>query len=161
MRLSLAQLIAAEPAQSAKFIFRAALLERLEPGYFQLVGGNDHFAADLMFDGVLAAELRHLTDSLHGHARLQGARFVIEAGVQDAAVVRALVAAEAGLFFQQRDRGRRQGLPELIGRAEPDQSTADDGYAPGVARGDLHVREGTWPSQRSYQANVICRATGG
>ena len=54
--------------------------------------------------------------------------------MQDAAVVRALVTAEAGLFFQQRDRGRRQGPPELVSRAEPDQSTADDDHSHWAAR---------------------------
>jgi hypothetical protein len=74
---------------------------------------------------VLAAEVHHQADSANGKPGFQGAGLVIEAAVEDAAVVRALVAAGSVFFFK--DANRRAGFAEqqLAGDGEPHDSTAN------------------------------------
>ena len=52
-------------------------------------------------------------DAGDGKAGLEGAGLIIETGVEDAAIVRALVAPEPGLLFQKCQFGLREAALEL------------------------------------------------
>ena len=126
VRLDLLSLGPGESAQSFKPVGPPALEHRVEP--WQLLGPRcDHeLAADLVRDSVMQAELRHATDSRAGESRLGGARRVLEAGVQHAAVVGALVLGDRLLLLEH---AHRSGVPLQQGmrRRQPDDATADDG----------------------------------
>ena len=63
---------------------------------------------------------------VHGQARFGGAGFVIEAGVQDAAVMAGLMGAEAIFFLQDGHATGRQAPAQFESRGQTDDSAADD-----------------------------------
>jgi para-nitrobenzyl esterase len=96
----LAELGGVEPLEAFEVVLLAAGFEVAEAGEFGFGGGDNDLAADLMGDGVLATEFGHEPDSADGEAGFQRSGLVIESAVEDTAVVRALVAAGAILFFK-------------------------------------------------------------
>jgi hypothetical protein len=93
---------------------------------FGFGGGDNDLAADLMGDGVLATEFGHEPDSADGEAGFQRSGLVIESAVEDTAVVRALVAARAILFFKDKNGGARFFQKQLAGDGETHDASADD-----------------------------------
>src|SRR5580658_10248353 len=75
---------------------------------------------------MLLAEIHHLADSGDGEPGLPRAGLVIKAGVEHAAVVPALMAADAGLFFENGDAGIGKTLPQPPRGCESDDAPADD-----------------------------------
>ena len=75
---------------------------------------------------MLAAELNHGRGAHDAEASLHRARLVIDAGVNHAAVVSALVAGNAVFLFQHQQLEMRQAARDFEGDAESDNSTADD-----------------------------------
>ena len=102
MRLDRAQFVGADHLEVGDAVGFAAPLEVGQTVEFALVGGDDHFAAALRADAVLGAEGVHPLGALNGHARLGRAGAVVEAGVNHAAVVAALVLSDRG-FLLERD----------------------------------------------------------
>jgi len=98
VRFDFFDFVAIEFAQAFKAVGIAAFPETFESGQFVGSGGDDDFAALLVGDLVLAAESEHLLQTANGELGFVRTGFVIEAGVEDAAVVAGLVLAE-GLFF--------------------------------------------------------------
>ncbi len=99
-----AELRGIEPLEAFEAVLLAARFQFAEAGNFGLIGGDDDFSTDFVGNPVFAAEIRHQTDSAHGEAGLQRAGLVVEAAVEDTAVVRALVATGAVFFFKDADR---------------------------------------------------------
>ena len=111
MRLDLAQLFLRQHPQSGQAVGIAALEQFLESWDFRFAGGDDDLAANFILQIVFAAELHHGGRSLDAKFRLQGSRLVVDARVNDAAIVPALVASHAVFFFdeQQPQMGKQPG----------------------------------------------------
>jgi hypothetical protein len=124
--LDLAELGGVEPLEAFEAVLLAADFEVTQALDFGFGGGDDDFSANLMGDGVLAAEVGHEPDSAHGEAGFQRAGFVVEAAVEDAAVVRALVAAGAILFFKNAYRSTRFFQEQLAGDGQTHDPPPDD-----------------------------------
>lgn len=102
------------------------MVEIFEANDFFFAGGDDEFAADIVGDVVFLAEGNHLANAGDGHAGFEGAGLIVEAAVEDSAIVAALVAADAGLFFKDGDGGIGERLLQAVSGAEADQATSDD-----------------------------------
>ena len=126
MEFDLAELGGAEPLEAFEAVFAAADFEVAEAGEFGFGGGDDDFAADVVGDGVFAAEIGHQADSAHGKPGFQRAGFVVKAAVEDAAVVRALMAAGGVFFFKDANGGTGLADEQFTGDGETDDASADD-----------------------------------
>ena len=122
----LAELGGVEPLEAFEAILLTADFEVAEAGEFGFGGGDDDLAADVVGDGVLAAEFGHEPDSADGEAGLQRARLVVESAVEDTAVVRALVAAGGVFFFKNANGGARFFQKQVAGDGETHDASADD-----------------------------------
>ena len=70
--------------------------------------GHDDLAANFVPQLVLTAKFHHCCCAFDAKLRLQGAGFVVNARVNDAAVMTALVMGNAGLFLHQQQSKLRQ-----------------------------------------------------
>jgi len=86
---------------------------------------HDQLAAALVGDPLFGAEPVEGARAFDAEGSLQGARLVIEAGVDDAAVVPALMSGEA-VFRLEHGHGCA-ALRQRHGRRGADQTAADDG----------------------------------
>ena len=121
----LAELGGVEPLEAFEAVLLAAEFEVTQALDFGFAGGDDDLAADLMVDGVRAAEFGHEPDSAHGEAGFQRAGFVVKTAVKDAAVVRALMAARAILFLKDANGCSRVAKEQLTGDGETHDASAD------------------------------------
>src|SRR6266851_905149 len=108
VRLNFAQLFPVEHPHSNQSVGLAALQQFLETRYLFFAGGHDDLATDFMLQLVFAAEFHHGCGSLDAKLCLQGSRFVVNARVNDAAVVAALVTSDAVFFFDQQEPNLRE-----------------------------------------------------
>ncbi len=120
------RLARAQPAEARQAVAGASFEQRPEARNLRVIGGDDEFAADLVRDAVRAAECRHLADAGYCQASLGGARRVVQARVQHAAIVTALLLGEIGVFFEDDRLGVRPELVDLIRGRESDDAAADD-----------------------------------
>ena len=99
----------------------------------ELVGLRcDHdLSADFVGDVVGLAELDHLADAADGEVGSERTGFVVEAAVDDSAVVAALVTGDGGLLFEDGDVDAGELLLKSPGGGESDDASADDGNARG------------------------------
>ena len=107
-------------------VLQTTLVETAEALQLGFIHGDDELAADFVGDAVVAAEGGHFLDAGDGEAGLQGAGLVIEAGVEDAAVVAGLVKANAGFFFENDNLTAGKTGGELEGGGQADDAAADD-----------------------------------
>ena len=91
---------------------------------FGFRAGHYQLAADLMRNAMLPAESLHLPDALDRQPGLQRSRLVVQAGVQDTAVVAALVLANLGLLLQHDHLGLRLGHRQPVRHSKADDSSA-------------------------------------
>ncbi len=94
---------------------------------------------------VLLAEFHHPANARHGEVCLQGAGLVVETCVEHAAVVRALMPADASLLLEDLHLGVRRTAFEFERRAHADQAAADDRELHAARRDHTRVRRGDWP----------------
>src|ERR1700688_2508161 len=94
--------------------------------------GHDDLAADVVWNAVLAAEVNHGRGSGDAEAGLQGSGLVIDAGVNDAAVVSALVASDTVFFLEEQEPQVGKTARDFERDAKADGATADDDHV--VAR---------------------------
>jgi hypothetical protein len=128
VRFAASDLVAADELQIAGAVGQPALSERVERTDLVIVSRDDQLAAPRMGDVVLAAELVEERPALDRQARFEGVRRIVDAGVDDAAVVRAGLEPVAAVALDDRHAPRRRQL----GRdRQPDRPGADDG--------DIHV----------------------
>src|SRR6202522_78204 len=99
MRLDLAQFFRSDEAKSAQPVSFAAPPQFFETRQLGFAGGDDDLAAPFMRNAVLAAKFHHGRGSGHAQPRLQRSRLVVDPGVDDTAVVSALVAGDAVFFL--------------------------------------------------------------
>ena len=95
VRLELADLLGPEPPHAVEAVRAPAALELVERRQLASRRGDDDLAAALVRHAVLLAEAVHELAALDAVPRLQRARLVVEAGVDDAAVVAGLVRRRA------------------------------------------------------------------
>lgn len=88
---------------------------------------------------MLLAELDHFPNAGDGQARFQRAGLVVEAGVEDAAVMAALMGADVVFLFQHGDARVGKAPREFAGRGKADDAAADDDEA---LAGYAHTRVG-------------------
>src|SRR5262249_28770283 len=100
VRLEFPQLLDPDHRKSGDTVRRASALQFLEPGQLGLIGRNHDFSANLVRDSLLPAELHHSLSASDAVLRFQGSRFVVNAGVNHAAVVARLMAGHSRLFLQ-------------------------------------------------------------
>ena len=115
-----------EPLNAFEAVLLAARFQFAEAGDFGFVGGDDDLPADFMGDSMLAAEFGHEPNPVHGESGLQRTGLVIEAAVEDAAVVRALVAAGSVFFFKDADRRAWFAEQQLAGDCEAHNTAANN-----------------------------------
>ena len=76
-----------------------------------LVARDDHLPADVVWDAVLLAEGNHRCVPLPAELRLERSGFVIDSGMNDAAVASGLVSREAVFLFENRHCGNSETAP--------------------------------------------------
>ena len=89
---------------------------------------------------VLLAELVQLARALDAQPRLERARRVVDARVDDSAVVAGLVEADVVLLLEDDDRAARVAAVQLARDREPEDAGADDG--------DVYVARANRPFSR-------------
>src|SRR3954451_1206983 len=94
VRLDLAQLVACETAQAGHTVLQPAPMELVEPPELALIRRDDYLAAALRANAVFVAERVHEVGAATAERRLQGARCVVDALMNDAAVATRLVARD-------------------------------------------------------------------
>ena len=77
---------------------------------------------------------------------LQGARGVVDAGVDDAGVVAGLVEGDLRLAFEDEDARVRVAVQQLSGRRQAEDAGADDGDVPGSVGHQWIAGSGTPPA---------------
>ena len=84
-----------------------------------------------MGDAVFAAEFHHGGRARHAQFRFQRSRFIVNARMDHAAVMAALMLANTVFFFQQQQAKPRKSLRDFETYCEPDDSPAynDDAVA--------------------------------
>src|SRR5690242_4588091 len=80
-----------------------------------------------MRDSIRLAELNHLPRALDTEASLQGARTIVQAGVNDAAVMAGLMCRHRRLLLEHDDAKLWIALTQFFGRREPNNSCPDYG----------------------------------
>ena len=90
------------------------------------VGGDDELAALLVGDVVVVTETNRFAHAAPAEIGFQAARLVVDAGVNDAAVVPGLVEGQRSLFFQQYNALVRLALSQLPGCRQPHDAAAYD-----------------------------------
>jgi len=126
MRFEFPQFFPLQHSEAGDAVGLAALHEGLQAGDLGVAGGDDDFSGDLAGKIVFAAEGHHGGCAFDAHFGFQGAGFVVNPGVDYAAVVAALVPGDAGFFFQQQQPNPGQVASEMHCGGEADDATADD-----------------------------------
>ncbi len=127
MRLNFAHLFPLQQAQSDQTVGLTPLQQFLEAWNLFFTGGDDDLAANFMLQVVLAAKLHHGSGSLDAKLCFQGSRLVVDAGVNHAAVVPALMTGHpVFLFDQQQPKVWEQAGAVHRGRETYDASADHD-----------------------------------
>ena len=108
-------------------VLQAALEKVLEPWQLRSVRGNNHLAADLMWDAMFPAELDYRTGARSGELRFETTWLVVDSGVNHAAVPPRLVLGGTILLLQQHDPCRRITAIQCHGRSQSKNSAPNDG----------------------------------
>jgi hypothetical protein len=101
MRLSFPEFFWSYEAEAAQSVGLATLAQFFQARKFVWTSGDDDFAADFVRDVMFTTELDHGCRSGNAQARLERAGLVVNAGVDDTAVVAALVARYGVFFFEE------------------------------------------------------------
>ena len=112
-----------EPLEPREAVVASPAFELVEPRELTLRHGHDHLAATLVRDPVLRGEEEEGLPSRGAQPGLARTGFVVEAGVDDAAVVAGLVKGQA-LFRLEHQAAQPMIRGERARRGEADDSTA-------------------------------------
>ena len=126
VRFDLPHLFGLEQRQPLQAVLLSALVQGAQPRRLGLIHGHDQLAADFVRDVVFAAERDHFLDARHRQPRLDRAGLVIQAAVQDPAVMAALVSAYAFLFFQDGDLRTGQTPAQLESCRQTNDAAANN-----------------------------------
>ena len=103
-----------------------ALVQRCQPLLLVLPDGNDDLAHVLNGDVLVLAVLPHQHHTVRAQLRLERPRFVVQPGMQHAAVVACLMGADGLFLLQNRDRRAGPPLAGLACDCQSDDPAADD-----------------------------------
>ena len=126
MRLDFAQALAVDQLETRHAVSHAPLVELFEARQLTIAHRHDHLAAPVVRDAVRLAEGRHQPHPLDAQARPGRAGTVVDACVDDAAVVPRLVRGDAGFLLEHGDAQARAALRQGEGRRQADDPPADD-----------------------------------
>ncbi len=115
MRFDFFELRRVDPFDAGHAVGRGAPMQLAELFEFTLMRGHDDLAAALVGDAVRLAEVIHARGAVHAQLRLERAGFVVDAGVDDTAVVPGLMRGNKRLFFKHAIES--SGLRAAIARA--------------------------------------------
>jgi len=113
-------------SQARESIRLAAPPQFFQARKFVFVSGDNDLAANLMRNPVFPAKLHHRRSARDAQLRFQRPRFVVNTGVNDAAVVAALMPADAIFFLHQQQAKPRKAPRDLESDGEPDNASTDD-----------------------------------
>ena len=164
MGLDLAQLRLGDAAQAGHGVGRAAALELVQAR--QLVRGqrDDQLAVGVRGDAARLAVGVQLARAGDAQARLERARLVVDAGVDDAAVVARLVEADDGLALQHAEAAAGVAGEELARDRHADDAPADDDEVALLGRGTRgtrRARRAVVPPRTGLVCQVIHRESRG
>ena len=123
VRLDLGDLLGPDAAQPGDAVGRAAALELFEGAQFRVVRGDDQLAGAPRLDAPLGAVAVEQLGAFHAELRLQRARRVVDARVDDPARAPGLLGREAGFALEHRQRAARLAGEQLARDREPDDAT--------------------------------------
>jgi hypothetical protein len=126
VRLHLGQPRGVQAPQPGHAVGAPSTLELVERAELARPGRDDDLAAALVGDPALLAQVLHEPRALDAQARLERPGGVVDARVQDAAVVAGLVAADLGLALEHRHAPARVAQDQLARDGQPDDARADD-----------------------------------
>jgi hypothetical protein len=97
---------------------------------FRIVDGDNDFAANLIRHVIRGTESGHLADAIHRKPGLFGTGLVVEAAVEDAAVVAGLMLSDVGLLFEDDDFSEQPAFTGFKCRSKADDASPDDAQSP-------------------------------
>src|SRR3990172_4313010 len=159
VRLDLTKLLRRNRAKPGNSVLPPPLQKRLEPWSLLFGGRDDDFPRELEGNAILFAKAHHLRRPPDGNARLERAGLVVDARVEDSAIVPRLVEPDFGLFLQDQDRGARLPAQELEGGREPHDSASHDDHV--VHGGGYGSRETAASTGRNLVLRCLMTLTDG
>ena len=102
--------------QDLDVVLLGALEQSLHADALALIGGDEKLAAIFEFDALFRAESHCRGSAFAAKASLQASRRVIDARMDNAAVVPGLVPGDGVFFFEENDRRARPRAQNFAGR---------------------------------------------
>src|SRR5262249_21639278 len=127
MGLVFANRFGTKPAKPGEAIGLSAALEFAQSRDLVLVDSDDNLAALLVVDAMLAAKTVKSLPPFDTGPGLQGARFIVESGVNDSAIITGLVRRQTVLRLQN-DQRETAIAEEAGGSCHTDDATPNDGH---------------------------------
>jgi hypothetical protein len=126
VRLDRAQAAGVQPPQVRHAVGARTPLELREPRQLVLAERDDELADAVDGDGAALAVGVHARGAVDAQPGLQRAGRVVDAGVDHAAVVAALVCGRRGLALDDEQAAAGAAREHLAGHGEPDDAGPDD-----------------------------------
>lgn len=111
---------------SGDAVLLGALEESLHMDALAIIGGDEKLAAIFEFYAVFHAESLSRGSAFAAKSGLQTSRRIINARMDDPAVVPGLMAGNGGFFFQNNDRGTRPCPQNFAGGRQADNPSANN-----------------------------------
>jgi hypothetical protein len=127
IRFAFLDLLRIEQLEVVDAVLPPTLVKLLEANELGLFGRDDQLADHLIRDGLGVAVGPRQRVTLDTQPRLERPRLIVDARMDDAAVVPGLMLVVLGLFFDVRKLEARVAVQELAGRRQPHDAAADDG----------------------------------
>src|SRR5579872_128133 len=128
MRLDLAQFLETDQPQTRQPVGLSALAQFFQPRQLDFSCGDDDLPAHVVGHAMLAAELHHRGGSGDAQPSLQRSGLVVDAGVDHAAIVPALVAGNTTFLLQHQQALAWEAARDLQRYTEANGATTDDDY---------------------------------
>src|SRR3989441_10199446 len=126
IRFQFMQLLGIDHREARHTVGSPAAHQFLKAGQFGFNGGGHNLSADLEGNIVLAAELDHGRRTSNAVLRLQRARLVIDAGVDDATVMAGLVSNGGTFLFENGNTATAKAARGLQGSRQATDSAPHD-----------------------------------
>ena len=132
VRLNLRQAFRPYDFQIRHAVGDAALVQVLQPAQLAFVGRHDNLAAGVVFNLVRIAEGHQSVFPAHAEPRFPRTGAVINAGMDDAAVMPGLVLSQPFLFLNDGNAQAGRGVQQLHRRGQADDAAADHSHIVGA-----------------------------
>src|SRR6185437_7188136 len=158
VRLDLADPLGPDDLEPGHPVRLGPRAQRVEPAELVVRHGDDELPAALERDRVTLAVRLELGLARTAQSGLERARRVVQAGVDDAAVVAGLVARRLGLLLDDLETETRPGLEQSEGGGQPDDPGADDDAVEPAVVSRAGDRRGLVDRHRSGRRRLGCYA---